>query len=112
MFDMDLSYVDLLLLKKSEANLRLKERQLGKQLEKLFDAWDETYKRREKFTNRREKLEKRLMEEAGKVRFLKARKPATSRTPKVSKEKSKWDRALELALAGKLEEAKQLVGME
>ena len=70
-----------------ESRLRLKERQLSKQIRKLQELQTEVINKRQKLTALRDAKEVK--------RFLKAKK---------------WERAIQLIAEGKVEEAKTLVG--
>lgn len=108
MLDLNVEWVEVMMLRKREAQLRKKEKMLSVQLEKLGEAFSDALQRRKIVSQRANDLEKKLFEEQGKVKFFKKRKSSSVKS--VSEKKmSITERAVRLATEGRLEEALELM---
>lgn len=97
-----MEWIELHLLRVTEGNLRKRERQLSKQIEKLGMDFLSTLRRREKVVNRRETLERSMT----KVTELKKRGARVGN--RENGRDNPYARAIELMLAGKVDEAMKL----
>lgn len=109
MLDLNLEWLEVRELRQREAELRKHGRKLSAQIEKLGEAFLSTMKSWEKVGEKADKLEKKLFEEAGRVKYLRTRKHGTKREPATIHKAALTARAVQLAAEGKLEEAKELL---
>ena len=109
-FKIDLSQsIEVEQLRYVESKLRLKERQLSKQIRELQELQTKVINKRQKLTALRDAKEKEVFERAGRIQFLRARK-STETGKTATPRMTKWERAIQLIAEGKVEEAKALVG--
>lgn len=73
MFELNLDKLELGLLRQKESRLRRNERLLSAQIEKLGNQFIKVLNARQKTSEKADRLEKRLIEEEGKVTYIRPR---------------------------------------
>lgn len=103
-FKLNLEWVEVWDLRRREAILRKRERNISAAIEKAGMDFMKTFKVREKITDRVEELERKLFDEFDKVTFLKTRKSREKSPEKIHREEV-TARALKMAAEGHVDEA-------